>query len=128
MAKFTLLVTSSPFDQQGSNTALQFARAILDAGHQLCGVFFYQGGVLNANVLQCPPEDECHYYNAWQELAEKAVPMHVCVTAAARRGVISESDARDQDMSNSNLTEPFQASGLGQLVELMAQADRVVQF
>lgn len=128
MAKFSLVVTSSPFDQQGAVSAINFARAIIEAQHELVGVFFYQGGVHNANALQSIPTDEFQPYSAWLELAQQGVPLHVCVSAAARRGVISATDAAEQGIPRSNLKSPFQASGLGQLVELMNDADRVVQF
>ncbi|ALS98396.1 sulfurtransferase complex subunit TusD [Lacimicrobium alkaliphilum] len=128
MAKFSLVVTSSPFDQQGAASALNFARAALDAGHQLSGIFFYQDGVHNANALQSVPGDEFQPYCAWLELAQQGIPLHVCVSAAARRGVISETDAAEQGIPGSSLKPPFQASGLGQLIELMNEADRVVQL
>jgi len=128
MARFSLLVTSSPFDQQGAASALNFARAALDAGHHLSGIFFYQGGVHNANALQSIPTDEFQPYSAWLKLAQQGVALHVCVSAAARRGIISETDAAEQGIQGSSLKPPFQASGLGQLVELMNDADRVVQF
>lgn len=128
MARFSLLVTSSPFDRQGAASAINFARAVIHTQHQLLGIFFYQAGVHNANALQSAPTDEFQPYSAWLELAQQGVPLHVCVSAAARRGVISQADACEQGMEGSNLNAPFQASGLGQFIELMHEADRVVQF
>ncbi|GGD78082.1 sulfurtransferase complex subunit TusD [Lacimicrobium alkaliphilum] len=128
MARFSLLITSSPVDDQGVVTAINFARAALAANHQLCGIFFYGPGTHNANSLQLVPTDEFQPYSAWLELAAQGIPLHVCVTAAARRGILSETEANEQDSVSYNLTPPFQASGLGQFIELMNSADRVVQF
>lgn len=110
MAKFSLFVTSSPFDQQGAVSALNFAQAALDAGHQLSGIFFYQSGVHNANALQSVPADEYQPYSGWLKLAQQGVNLHVCVSAAARRGVISAADAAEQGIQGNSLKPPFQAS------------------
>lgn len=128
MASFVLLITSSPVDHQGVITAINFARSALEANHQVLGVFFYGAGTHNANSLQVVPTDEFQPHSAWLELAKNKIPMHVCVTAAARRGILSQEDASEQDMASYNLRPPFKASGLGQFIEMINNADRVVQF
>lgn len=126
MASFTLVVTSPPFDSQGSETALRFAQALLKMRHTLNGVFFYQAGVLSANGWQTPPNDEENAFKAWAALAtQHQIPLHVCVTAANRRGLLE--DGNDIDVAH-NLQSPFIASGLGQLMALCDNCDRVVQF
>ncbi|GAB3016529.1 sulfurtransferase complex subunit TusD [Bowmanella dokdonensis] len=126
MATFTLLVTSAPFDTQA--TAIQFAQAVLACGHRIEGVFFYQAGVAHANCWQSSPSDEYQPYRAWQQLAASGVPLHVCVTAAARRGLVSPTEMEERNLTGCNLIPPFEVSGLGQLVELISKADRLVQF
>ncbi|AWL12000.1 Sulfurtransferase TusD like protein [Saliniradius amylolyticus] len=128
MASFTLLLTRSPFQSSGPATALTFAQSALALGHQINGVFFYLAGVDNANALHTPPGDEANWHDLWTEFHQKTqVPLHVCVTAAAKRGVIAKEDA-SQHQVQPNLHKPFQASGLGELIKLISQSDRVVQL
>lgn len=127
MATFSILVTSAPFDTQGSHTALQFVQAALAQGHEIQGVFFYQAGIHNANVWAQAPSDELNLPKAWRNLQAKGVALHVCNTAAARRGVLSESESTELGFTAHNLQAPYLASGLGQFVEML-NVDRVVQF
>ena len=128
-SSFTLLVSKAPFDKQEPYSAYRFAKAVLMAGHQLNGVFFYQSGVANSNSFQSGHSDEINMYQLWCELATQyQVPLQVCVTAANRRGVINNEDAQDRDLSHFNLSAPFTEVGLGELVALLNSSDRLVQF
>ena len=129
MARFTLVVTQSPFDNQAPYSAYRFACAALEAGHQVSGIFFYQSGVHNSNAFQSGHSDELNMHEKWSSLhAESKVPLMVCVTAANRRGIINEQDAEALDNHHFNLVAPFTEVGLGDLVELINAADRTIQF
>ena len=129
MAVFTLLVTHSPFDTQSSYSAYRFGLAAIENGHEINGVFFYQSGVNNSNRFQSGHSDEINMYEKWCQLNKvSGVPLQVCVTAANRRGIINQQDAEDLDISHFNLAEPFEEVGLGDLISLINQADRTVQF
>lgn len=129
MSRFTVIVNKAPFDKQGNYSALRFCRAILESEHSLSSVFFYQSGVNAANSFLSGHSDEISLLTEWQTLySEHKVPLLVCVSAANRRGVISQDDAAETDRKHFNLTNPFTSSGLGELTELMAGSDRVVQF
>lgn len=56
--RFALMVTGPAYGTQQASSALQFARALLAAGHELVSVFFYREGVYNANQLTSPASDE----------------------------------------------------------------------
>jgi len=127
--KFSLLVTANPVSSQKAATAYQFCEAAVQAGHQICGVFFYLDGVLTANDLINPASDEVNLTTRWAELAlQHDIPLEVCVSAALRRGIVSKEEAEQLALSNYNLKHPFVLSGLGQLAELSASCDRLVQF
>lgn len=129
MAKFGILVTHAPFDAQHAYSAHQFALSVIKGGHTLSGVFFYQAGVHSANSFQQPHSDELNMLSKWQSLqADHNVPLQVCVTAANRRGLISEEDAKESNQHGFNLDSAFQEVGLGDLVALMNTTDRLVQF
>lgn len=127
--RYTLLVTGPAYGTQQASSALLFARALLAAGHHLESVFFYREGVLNANQLTAPANDEYDLVRAWQKLSnEEGVALNICVAAALRRGVADAQEAERLQLSGNNLQPGFELSGLGALVEAALSCDRLVQF
>ncbi|MGD8234450.1 sulfurtransferase complex subunit TusD [Vibrio sp. TRT 1302] len=126
---YTLVVNGSVYGSQSARSAYQFARAVIEQGHTLVSVFFYQDGVNNGSALTVPANDEFDLVKAWQSLANQhSVRLETCVAAALRRGVVSQDEANLHGLSQSNLAEGFQQAGLGSLAEAMLVQDRVVQF
>jgi tRNA 2-thiouridine synthesizing protein D len=129
MANISILITSAPAAAQNAHSALRFAQTVQASEHQLQGIFFYQDGVLNASNLLITASDEFNLYQAWVDLAQQHnCPLLVCVTAATKRGVLSQLDAQENDKTNFNLSAPFESVGLGELAVLMRDSDRLVQF
>lgn len=127
--RFALMVTGPAYGTQQASSAYQFALALLEAGHTLVSVFFYREGVSNANALTAPASDEFDLVRAWQRLhAEQQVELHICVSAALRRGVVDESEAARLELTGANLQAGFSLTGLGALAEAALTCDRVVQF
>lgn len=127
--RFALVVTGPVYGTQSAADAYRFARALLEQGHTLSQVFFYQAGVHNANQLVQPASDEFNLQQAWVALAkEQNLTLDVCVAAALRRGVCDESSAQQAELAHWNLEAPFSLSGLGSLAKAALTADRVVQF
>lgn len=126
---FSLLVTGNPASEQSGSTAYQFCLAALAAGHKIAGVFFYLDGVLTANSLISPASDEVNLPFLWAELATQyQFSLEVCVSAALRRGVVNQDEANLLGLPHGNVQAPFILSGLGQLAELSASCDRLIQF
>ena len=116
--KFGILVNEGPYQRQSSDTAWQFCRAAIAAGHEVRRVFFYHDGVNNATKLTEPPQDDRHIVNRWAALKEQhGIDLVVCVAAALRRGIKDEV-----------LAPGFRISGLGQLIDAGIKADRTVTF
>lgn len=127
--RFALMVTGPAYGTQQASSALQFARALLAAGHELVSVFFYREGVYNANQLTSPASDEFDLVRAWQSLSqEHGVALHICVAAALRRGVSDANEAQRLGLPAANLNEGFSLSGLGALAQAALTCDRMVQF
>jgi tRNA 2-thiouridine synthesizing protein D len=127
--KFSIVVCGAPYGTQSASSAYQFCAAAIAAGHQIVGVFFYREGVLNASQLVSPASDEINLPTLWAALASASqFPLEVCVSAALRRGIVSQEDAIQLGLTQFNLQAPFVLSGLGQLAELSANCDRLVQF
>lgn len=115
---FGILVNEGPYQHQSSDSAFQFCKAAIARGHTVQRVFFYNDGVNNSTRLSEPPQDDRNIVQRWSKLAqEHGVDLVVCVAAALRRGIKDE-----------NLAAGFRISGLGQLVEVGIQADRLVVF
>ncbi|EPS8493288.1 sulfurtransferase complex subunit TusD [Yersinia enterocolitica] len=127
--KYGLMVTGPAYGTQQASSAYQFAQALINSGHHLVSVFFYREGVLNANQLTAPANDEFDLVRAWQQLAnEHAVILNVCVAAALRRGITDQHEAEQLNLAAANLQPGFTLSGLGALAEAVLTCDRMVQF
>lgn len=120
--KLAIMVTTPPHNNNTA-TALAFAEAALNNNNvELLGIFFYQNGVTNASEWLSMPNDELQAILAWKKLHQQyQIPLHLCITAAEKRGLT--------DDENACLIAPcFTISGLGELVSLTAQADKMVQL
>jgi tRNA 2-thiouridine synthesizing protein D len=127
--KFSILISEGPYTHQASDSAYQFAKAVLAKGHEIFRVFFYHDGVNNATRLTTPPQDDRNIVNRWSKLAEEhKLDMVVCVAAAQRRGIVDEGEAKRNGKDATNLAPGFRISGLGQLIEAGIQSDRLVTF
>ncbi|MDW2211291.1 sulfurtransferase complex subunit TusD, partial [Vibrio sp. 2025] len=105
---YTLVVNGSVYGSQSARSAYQFAQAVIEQGHTLVSVFFYQDGVTNGTALSVPANDEFDLTKAWQGLAkEHDVRLETCVAAALRRGIISEDEATQHGLTQNNLAEGF---------------------
>lgn len=127
--KFTIVINEGPYQHQSSDTALNFARAVMAQGHEIFRVFFYHDGVNNGSRLTAPPQDDRHLQRGWSDLAaEYNVDLVICIAAAQRRGIMDASEAKRLKLDADNLAPGFRISGLGQLMEGGIQADRTVVF
>ncbi|MDP1864290.1 MAG: sulfurtransferase complex subunit TusD [Thiobacillus sp.] len=116
--QFGILINEGPYTHQASDSAFLFARAAIEKGHKVQRVFFYHDGVYNATRLATPPQDDRNVAARWEKLAaDHGVDLVVCVAAAQRRGI-----------TDGVLGDNFRISGLGQLVEMGIQYDRLVTF
>ena len=120
MKKLAVVITTPPYSNL-SVTALDYVETALNSGVEIIGVFFYQDGVIHANQQVKIASDEFQCIAKWQTLHQSFnLPLHLCITAAEKRGL--------SDENPTNIHSIFTTSGLGELVELANNADRVVQF
>jgi len=127
---YALFVHGSPFQSKACHSALTFAKAIIKSQeHQLKGVFFYQDAVLLGNSFSQNPRDEFDLQSAWQGLSkEHDIELSLCIAAAVRRGIISEQESQRYELNSANLAAEFKLEGLGTLVSLMNDCDKVISF
>ena len=127
--KFGIVVSEGPYTHQASDSAYNFAKAALENGHEVPRVFFYHDGVNVGTRLSVPPQDERNIQQNWTALAkEHEVDLVICIAAAQRRGLLDENEATRQGKDANNIAEGFRISGLGQLIEMGIQTDRLVMF
>ncbi len=127
--KFGVVISEGPYTHQAADTAYHFVKAALEKGHEVPRVFFYHDGVNVSTSLSVPPQDERHIQRNWTELAQaNDIDMVVCIAAAQRRGILDENEARRQGKDAANLADGFRISGLGQLIEMGIECDRMVMF
>lgn len=127
--KFGIMVSEGPYTHQASDTAYNFAKAALENGHEVPRVFFYHDGVNVGTRLSIPPSDERNIQQNWTALGkEHEIDLVVCIAAAQRRGLLDENEATRQGKDANNIAEGFRISGLGQLIEMGIQTDRLMIF
>lgn len=126
---FALAVYGAPYSSQAPHTAYNFACSVLQAGHDITRIFFYHAGVLNATGLTVVPQDEVDITERWALLSQKHnVELAVCIAAALKRGIVNKEEAARYELDQSSLHPAFELVGLGQWVDAMINADRVMVF
>jgi tRNA 2-thiouridine synthesizing protein D len=128
--KFSLIILGAPASDQCASTALRFARAAIDSGHQIFKIFFYNDGVHNASNLITPPQGELDIPEQWQSLAlENKIEMVPCIASSLRRGVLNTEEANRFEKACANMNETaFNLSGLGELIDATINSDRIITF
>jgi tRNA 2-thiouridine synthesizing protein D len=127
--RFAIQVNASPGQSNAGYAAYQFIKAVLAQGHEVYRVFFYHDGIYHAFKHNSPPDDELQLTACWGELAElHKVDLVVCISAAARRGLLYADEAQRRNKQDDDLAKGFRIGGLGQWLEALIEADRVIVF
>ncbi len=125
----SILVLGAPFHSAACYSAYRYAKAALETKVKVDRVFFYQSAVHTASAISCTPRDEHNLYQAWQDLKNGyQLDMVVCIAAAARRGMIDASEAKRHQKDSYNMSDAYELSGLGQLIEAIATTDKLITF
>ena len=115
--KYVIIINSAPLANQASLSAYHFANALLAKQHELLTVFFYQDAAYHGLTQTVIPVHEANIIQNWQTLARQhQLDLTICSAAALRRGVTLETNSG------------FHLAGLGYLLEICQQADKVINF
>ena len=110
-------------------TAARFAHSLLARGHSISRVFFLDAGTSNGAAAPVLPQDEADRLQPWVDLAEQhQVELILCIASALRYGMLDGTEAGRYDKPGATIHPAFTVSGLGQLVDAGASADRLVTF
>ena len=124
---YVLAVKSPVYGKQGAYLAYQFAEALIEKGHVISQIFFFQDGVTNGKGLVYAANDEVDLTKCWQALSHRYnVPLHLCVAASQRRGVVDQITAKNS--TQYNLANGFIIAGLGEFMAAVLTADRVISL
>lgn len=125
---FTIAIYSAP-QCPASRRALYFAKAVLQNGHHIKRLFFYQQGIYNAITTIVMPQDELNLHDEWKKFIEvNQLDAIVCIAAALKRGQLDKIEADRYHKTASTIGPPWQLSGLGQLHEAIQTSDRFICF
>jgi tRNA 2-thiouridine synthesizing protein D len=109
--------------------ALAFINGVIANGDKVNNIFFYSDGVYHANSLMLDTGDAFSTYKAWSKLStEHDVTLLVCITAAVKRGIVSQQEADDNGIGFANLQSPFVQAGLGEFFTSLHSCNNLVQF
>jgi tRNA 2-thiouridine synthesizing protein D len=127
--RFAIQVNASPYQSNTGHSAYQFIKAALTQGHEVFRVFFYHEGIYHAFKHNTSPDDELQLTSGWSELAQQhQLDFVVCISAAQRRGLLCFDEAERRGKKDDELAPGFRIGGLGQWVEALLEADRVIVF
>lgn len=127
--KYAIQINASPYDSNSGYSAYRFIMAALKKEHEIFRVFFYYQGIFHAFKYSTPADDELQMTKKWSALAaEHSIDLVVCISAAQRRGLLCEDEAKRQDKLDNDVAEGFRISGLGQLLEAILVSDRFIAF
>jgi tRNA 2-thiouridine synthesizing protein D len=122
-----VVVTTPPYDNL-TTTTINIIKAALANNICIVGVFFYQKGVLNAAKNLSFPNDEFQTQQHWQSLAkEHKLALYLCSTAAEKHGLVVDNFQHEKD-ELALIDDSFILAGLGELVTLTNEAERVLQL
>ena len=122
--RYTLLICAAPQSGEAANSAYRFAKAALASGHS-----FYGDGAHNASRLTVMPQDEPNLPARWDAfIREHRLESTACVSSAIRRGVVDATESARHELDAVSCYDSSEIGGLGQLVDAMSRADRVVSF
>lgn len=127
--RYAIQVNTSPYQSNIGLSAYRFIKAALAEGHEVGKIFFYQEGIYHALDTNTPADDEINLTHLWSGLAEQhQLDLLVCISAAQRRGLLTADEAQRQGKHDNNLAAGFRIGGLGQWLEAVIAADRVITF
>jgi tRNA 2-thiouridine synthesizing protein D len=127
--RFAIQVNASPNQSYSAYSAYRFCKAALSQGHEVFRIFFYHDGIYHAFRDNSPPDDEFQLTSAWGDLAERhKVDLVVCISAAQRRGLLYADEAKRRHKQDDDVADGFRIGGLGQWIEALIEADRVIVF
>lgn len=120
MARLGLLLTSNGFANQNLASVMLFANTALHSGHEIDHLFLYQDAVYCVAAHTDLPADEPDLTSELAQFCQQhGIALLFCITAAEKRGVVSNEQPAKAG---------FTAAGLAEFAMRQASIDKLVQF
>ena len=120
MTRFGLLLTSDSFASQSLASALLFAKTAVNHGHTIEHIFLYQDAVYSAaSHIDLPADEPDLSAELAQFCQQHSIALLFCITAAEKRGVVSNS---------LQAKAGYTSAGLAEFAMRQANIDKLVQF
>lgn len=124
-----IMITASAHGAASSQTALAFARAVIERGDSLQCLFFYHEAASLGSALAITPQDEINLPQSWQAfIADNQLEAIVCIASGLKRGIINAQEQARYEKTAFNLSPAMALEGLGQWVEAVRLADQHIVF
>lgn len=122
-----LLITTNPHSN-AAKMALITAKQML-TNNEAVHVFFYGDGAYTANRLMWQTADVANIQDEWVKLANQySLDLPVCVSTALARGITDSSNAKRHQLDGDNLHPSFRLTGLSELVLMLNNDTKIMQF
>jgi sulfur relay (sulfurtransferase) complex TusBCD TusD component (DsrE family) len=117
MKKLLIILCESPFHSDKVEQTIKIAEASINQNHSV-SIFLFMDGVYNMTLTQdATPFKMESISHRIQGLIDKGVKVYCCKLCMILRGIIDDLKSSD-----------IQASGIGELNDLLYEADSVISF
>jgi len=126
---YSIIIQSSPTQNDACYSALAFAQALLTKGHKIHRIFIYGEAAILGNSHITPGQDEPNIQADWAEfIRQNSLDAVVCIATALKRGILNQQECQRYELSSPVFDDTMELSGLGQLIEASALSDKVITF
>jgi tRNA 2-thiouridine synthesizing protein D len=123
-----IMLRIPPFHNE-SEFALSMVKQLIESSHNIPCLFLYGDGVYHAQSQAVALQGQNQSITQWQELIQQNnINAVVCITAALKRGIIDNTEAKRYNKNQTNLALGFELGGLGQWVDAVNNADQHLIF
>ncbi len=130
MQPLVFLVTASPLCGRAHLSAQRLLAAAIQAGLKVEAVFFYAAATAVATPQRESRGEPYDLSLAWARLSRKhAVPLLLCATAAARRGITTDAGSAPSDTrAPVHLADGFKLGSITDLTLYLCHDIRLLEF
>ena len=129
MTQSIAIMIKSTALSSSSETALAFAKTVIDTNKTISLLFFYGEAVQTATRLAVSVQGDTPLIEHWQQFIQAhQLPAITCITSALKRGIIDDTEAERYEKDGSSIAQGFSLGGLGQWADAVKQSDQHIIF
>lgn len=118
MTTFVIFINTAPLSSNNGRHAINFCKAVVEAGHKIKQIFFYGDGVHHANPFAVPVSGESALLTQWIDIKRlSGAPLNLCITAAEKRGLVGT------QLENGVVSDAFSICGMADYFSALHQSE-----